>query len=48
MQTAPAMTKASIRPGPAFWAPAAVRTKMPVPMMQPIPNRVSWNAPRDR
>ena len=42
------MTNASIRPGPAFCAPAAVSTKMPVPITQPIPNRVSWNAPSER
>ena len=40
-QTAPAMTKLIIMPGPAFWAAEAVRTKMPVPMMAPIPKSVS-------
>ena len=35
-------------PGPAFWAPTDVSTKIPVPMMQPTPNKVSCTAPRDR
>jgi hypothetical protein len=48
MQISPAMTNASIRPGPAFCAPAAVSTKMPVPMTLPMPSRVSCTAPRDR
>ncbi len=33
------MAKASIRPGPAFCAPAAVSTKMPVPMTLPMPEQ---------
>ncbi|MCR5875478.1 hypothetical protein LRS10_15600 [Phenylobacterium sp. J426] len=37
-----------IIPGPAFWAASAVSTKMPVPMMAPMPSMVSWNAPSDR
>ena len=32
-------------PGPAFCAATAVSTKMPVPMMAPMPSMVSWNAP---
>ena len=48
MQIAPAIAKASISPGPAFCAPAAVSTKMPVPITQPIPNKVNWNAPSVR
>ena len=30
-----------LQAGPAFWAAAAVSTKMPVPMMAPTPSRVS-------
>ena len=37
------MTKLSIMPGPAFCAASAVSTKMPVPMMAPMPSMVSWN-----
>jgi hypothetical protein len=48
MQIRPAMAKASMRPGPAFCAPAAVSTKIPVPMTQPMPNKVSWNHPSER
>ena len=46
-QTAPAMTKLHIMPGPAFCEAAAVRTKIPVPMMAPMPSRVSWTGPSD-
>ncbi len=35
-------------PGPAFWAASAVSTKMPVPMMAPMPSMVSWNGPSER
>jgi hypothetical protein len=42
------MMKEMMRPGPAFCAPTEVKTKMPVPMMQPTPNRVSWTAPSER
>ena len=35
-------------PGPAFWAASAVSTKMPVPMMAPMPIMVSWKAPSER
>jgi hypothetical protein len=38
---APAMMKETTRPGPAFCAPTEVRTKMPVPMTQPTPSKVS-------
>ena len=48
MQMNPAIAKASIRPGPAFCAPDAVSTKMPVPITAPIPNSVYWNAPSVR
>src|SRR5690606_412973 len=40
------MANASIRPGPAFCAPTEVRTNIPVPITQPMPNKVSWNQPR--
>ena len=39
------MTNANIIAGPAFWPASAVSTKMPVPMMAPMPSKVSWNAP---
>ena len=42
------MTKLSIMPGPAFCAASAVSTKMPVPMIAPMPSMVSWNAPSER
>jgi hypothetical protein len=42
------MTKATIMAGPAFWPASAVRTKIPVPMMAPMPSIVSWNAPSCR
>jgi hypothetical protein len=40
--------KLHIMPGPAFWAAAAVRTKMPVPMMAPTPSNVSCTGPSER
>jgi hypothetical protein len=38
----PATTNDSTSPGPAYWfAARPVRTKMPAPMMQPMPSAVS-------
>jgi hypothetical protein len=35
--------------GPAHWAAALpVSTKMPVPMMQPMPSRTRFSAPSER
>ena len=42
------MMNDTIMPGPAFWAASAVSTKMPVPMMAPMPIMVSWKAPSER
>ena len=39
---------AAANAGPAFWAASAVRTKIPVPMIAPIPSMVSWKAPSER
>ncbi len=46
----PAPTARSLinMPGPASCAASAVSTKMPVPMMPPMPSMVSWNAPSER
>src|ERR1700722_18777811 len=43
----PPITKDSMMPGPAYRAAAVpVRTKMPAPMMQPIPSAVRLTGPR--
>ena len=43
------MMKEIMMPGPAKFAAARpVRTKMPVPMMQPMPSRTRLSAPRLR
>ena len=43
------MTNDSITPGPAKFAAALpVMTKMPAPMMQPIPSRTRFTAPSER
>src|SRR5690349_8518183 len=42
------MTKLNIIPGPAFCAASAVSTKIPVPMMAPIPSIMTWKVPSER
>ena len=43
------MTKEIMIAGPAYCAAARpVRTKIPVPMMQPMPSRTRLSAPRER
>src|SRR6185437_10002870 len=49
MQPMPAMMKEMTIAGPACWAAATpVSTKMPVPMMPPIPKAISAGMPRAR
>jgi hypothetical protein len=42
------MAKLIIIAGPALVAAVAVSTKMPVPIVPPMPSMVSWNGPRLR
>src|ERR1035438_1422347 len=45
----PASAKERITAGPAFWAAAVpVSTKMPVPMMQPMPSKTKLSGPSAR
>ncbi len=45
----PATMKEKTTPGPAYWAAAApVSTKMPVPMIAPMPSEIRLSGPSAR